>query len=62
MKLILVTVIDTDKNFSDGITMELPDGKVGSNIDLGIMLLDCEKVIRRTVKEAKDMSECDDFD
>lgn len=53
MKIIMVNVIDTDKQISDGITVQLPDGKVSDYLDLGCVMIACEQVIRKFAKEAK---------
>ena len=53
MKIVTIQVIDTDKQFSDGITNQLPDGEISCLVDLGDIMLDCEKVIRKHCKMAK---------
>jgi hypothetical protein len=54
MKIVMVSIIDTDKQISDGITTQIPDGKISDNFDLGLVLLVCEKAIRKLAKEAKE--------
>lgn len=54
MKIVMVQVIDTNKQVSDGITVQLPDGKVSDYIDLGCVMTACAKVIKKFALEAKE--------
>lgn len=57
MKIVMITVIDTDKQFSDWVTYQIPTGKIEENLDLGDVLIACQKVLFKLVKHAKDEGE-----
>ena len=52
MKMVIVTVVDTEKHIYDGTVNQIPVGEIDVLIDLGDILTDCEKVIEKYINVA----------